>query len=56
MPGHGSRSAAPAVWELKNIEFADFDEAVHAAFDGKELQALNEEANKLIQEYLSETH
>lgn len=39
---------------VENIEFADFDEAVHAAFDGKESKLSPEEANKLIQEYLQE--
>ncbi|MDE6299816.1 MAG: FKBP-type peptidyl-prolyl cis-trans isomerase [Muribaculaceae bacterium] len=39
---------------VENIEFADFDEAVHAAFKGEEPKMSPEEANKIIQEYLQE--
>lgn len=36
------------------INKEDFDEAVHAAFDGKETKLSLEDANKIIQEYLQE--
>ncbi|MDE6096658.1 MAG: FKBP-type peptidyl-prolyl cis-trans isomerase [Muribaculaceae bacterium] len=39
---------------VSNIDSADFDEGVHAAFDGKETKITPEEANKLIQEFLQE--
>lgn len=39
---------------VENINKEDFDEAVHAAFEGKETKLTAEEANKLIQEYLQE--
>lgn len=39
---------------VKDLNKEDFDEAVHAAFDGKETKITPEEANKLIQEYLQE--
>lgn len=39
---------------VDNLNKEDFDEAVHAAFDGKETKIAPEEANKLIQEYLQE--
>lgn len=39
---------------VKDLDKADFDKAVHAAFDGKETAITPEEANKLIQEYLQE--
>lgn len=39
---------------VEKINKEDFDEAVHAAFDGKETRIAPEEANKLIQEYLQE--
>ena len=39
---------------VEKIEKADFDEAVDAAFNGKETKLTAEEANKLIQEYLQE--
>ncbi|MDE5808595.1 MAG: FKBP-type peptidyl-prolyl cis-trans isomerase [Muribaculaceae bacterium] len=39
---------------VENIEFSDFDEAVHAAFKGEEPKMSPEEANKIIQEYLQE--
>ncbi len=39
---------------VKDLNNEDFDEAVHAAFDGKETKITPEEANKLIQEYLQE--
>lgn len=39
---------------VENINKEDFDEAVHAAFEGKETKLSPEEANKLIQEYLQE--
>lgn len=39
---------------VSNLEMADFDEALHAAFEGKETKVAPEEANKLIQEYLQE--
>lgn len=39
---------------VSNLDKAEFDEGVHAAFDGKETKISPEEANKLIQEYLQE--
>ena len=39
---------------VTDINKEDFDEAVHAAFDGKETKLSPEDANKLIQEYLQE--
>lgn len=39
---------------VSNLDNAEFDEGVHAAFDGKETKITPEEANKLIQEYLQE--
>lgn len=39
---------------VEKIEKADFDEAVDAAFNGKETKMSPDEANKLIQEYLQE--
>ncbi len=39
---------------VTNIDFKDFDEALHDAFDGKEAKLSPEEANKIIQEYLQE--
>lgn len=39
---------------VDNLNKEDFDEAVHAAFDGRETKIAPEEANKLIQEYLQE--
>ena len=39
---------------VTDINKEDFDEAVHAAFDGKETKLSLEDANKLIQEYLQE--
>lgn len=39
---------------VTDINKEDFDEAVHAAFDGKETKMSPEEANKVIQEYLQE--
>jgi len=39
---------------VTDINKEDFDEAVHAAFDGKETKLSLEDANKIIQEYLKE--
>lgn len=39
---------------VSNLDKAEFDEGVHAAFDSKETKISPEEANKLIQEYLQE--
>lgn len=39
---------------VDHLNKEDFDEAVHAAFDGRETKIAPEEANKLIQEYLQE--
>lgn len=39
---------------VENLNKEDFDEAVHAAFDGNETKMSPEEANKTIQEYLQE--
>lgn len=39
---------------VTDINKEDFDEAVHAAFDGKETKLSLEDANKIIQEYLQE--
>lgn len=39
---------------VENLEFNDFDEAVHAAFKGEEPKMTPEEAQKIIQEYLQE--
>ncbi|MBD5358893.1 MAG: FKBP-type peptidyl-prolyl cis-trans isomerase [Bacteroides sp.] len=39
---------------VENINREDFDEAVHAAFEGKETKLTPEEANQLIQGYLQE--
>lgn len=39
---------------VENLEFKDFDEAVHAAFNGEEPKMTPEEAQKIIQEYLQE--
>ena len=39
---------------VTNIDFKDFDEALHDAFDGKESKMSPEDANKLIQEFLQE--
>lgn len=39
---------------VDNLDKTEFDEGVHAAFDGKETKLTPEEANKLIQEYLQE--
>lgn len=39
---------------VENINKEDFDEAVHAAFEGKETKLTPEEANQLIQGYLQE--
>ncbi|MDE6143564.1 MAG: FKBP-type peptidyl-prolyl cis-trans isomerase [Muribaculaceae bacterium] len=39
---------------VDNLDKADFDEAVHAAFDGKETKMSPEEANQTIQTYLQE--
>lgn len=39
---------------VTDINKEDFDEAVHAAFDGKETKMSPEDANKVIQEYLQE--
>ncbi|MBD5299711.1 MAG: FKBP-type peptidyl-prolyl cis-trans isomerase [Bacteroides sp.] len=39
---------------VTNIDFNDFDEALHDAFEGKESKLSPEEANKIIQEYLQE--
>lgn len=39
---------------VSNLDKEEFDEGVHAAFDGKETKISPEEANKLIQEYLQE--
>lgn len=39
---------------VNKIDFKDFDEALHDAFDGKESKMTPEEAQKLIQEYLQE--
>ncbi len=39
---------------IEKIEKTDFEEAVDAAFNGKETKLTAEEANKLIQEYLQE--
>ena len=39
---------------VTNIDFKDFDEALHDAFDGKDAKMSAEEAQKIIQEYLQE--
>lgn len=39
---------------ITKIDFKDFDEALHDAFEGKEAKMTPEEAQKLIQEYLQE--
>ncbi len=39
---------------VTDINKEDFDEAVHAAFDGKETKLSLEDAQKIIQEYLQE--
>ncbi len=39
---------------VTNIDFKDFDEALHDAFEGKESKMSPEDANKIIQEYLQE--
>lgn len=39
---------------VTNIDFKDFDEALHDSFEGKEAKLSPEEANKIIQEYLQE--
>lgn len=39
---------------VTNIDFKDFDEALHDAFEGKEAKLSPEDANKIIQEYLQE--
>lgn len=39
---------------VTNIDFKDFDEALHDAFDGKESKMSPEDANKIIQEFLQE--
>lgn len=39
---------------VEKIDFADFDEAVHSAFEGKETKISPEEANQIIQNYLQE--
>jgi FKBP-type peptidyl-prolyl cis-trans isomerase FklB len=39
---------------VTNLNKEDFDEAVHAAFDGKETKMSPEEANQIIQKYLQE--
>ena len=39
---------------VSHINKEDFDEAVHAAFEGKETKLTPEEAQKVLQEYLQE--
>lgn len=39
---------------VEKIDFAEFDEAVHSAFEGKETKISPEEANQIIQNYLQE--
>ena len=39
---------------VTNIDFKDFDEALHDAFDGKESKMSPEDANKITQEFLQE--
>ncbi len=39
---------------VTNIDFKDFDDALHDAFEGKESKMSPEDANKIIQEYLQE--
>lgn len=39
---------------VENIDFAQFDKAVHAAFEGKETELSPEDANGMIQQYLQE--
>ncbi len=39
---------------VTDIDFKDFDEALHDAFEGKESKLSPEDANKLIQEYLQQ--
>ncbi len=39
---------------VEKIDFADFDEAVLSAFEGKETKISPEEANQIIQNYLQE--
>lgn len=39
---------------VTNIDFKDFDEALHDAFEGKEGKLSPEEANGIIQGYLQE--
>lgn len=39
---------------VQHLNKEDFDEAVHAAFEGRETQMTPEEAQKVIQEYLQE--
>ncbi len=39
---------------VTNIDFKDFDEALHDAFDGKDAKLTPEQANEIIQKYLQE--
>lgn len=39
---------------VSNIDFKDFDEALHDAFDGKDAKLKPEQANEIIQKFLQE--
>ena len=54
MPGGMALGQQLRAMGVTDINKEDFDEAVHAAFDGKETKLSLEDANKIIQEYLQE--